>query len=790
MRILAKKLVRDIGRSRGQAAAVAAVMLCGIASQITFAGAHRNLLLTRDSYYATYRLADFFIMLERAPESAVFRIEQLPGVRDARGRIVQDVSLDVPGFKESRTGRLISMPDTPRPVINDLVLLSGRYFDPEALNETILSDAFAKANNLAPGDLFRANINNRKYTLRVVGTALSPEYVYLIRGPEEMVPNPERFGILWVPQSFAEMALDMEGACNDIVGVVDDPAQLEAILDSAEKLLDGFGVFVKIKREDQISNRFLSDEIQGLSVSAKIMPAVFLGVAALVLLVLLNRMVRHERTQIGLLKAYGYSNWAVAGHYVQYALVLCLAGCLGGIVVGQLLQARLLGLYVQFYSFPMLRSSVYPGLVGQAMGLSIAAAVLGALSAARHAIRIQPAESMRAESPRTAHRTLTERIPAVWTRLGFTGRMIVRNVSRYRWRAALTVLGVMIASGNLFLGWFMIDIVNYFIDFQYQVVQREDMRVLLEAERGSDALDDLRQLRGVVRAEPFLMYPFEIRSGWRTKDVSITGVPPDSQLLSLRFGKQYEVGVREQGIILDERLAQQLGVKAGDMVHLKPLLGRITRERDVPVVRLVREYVGLNAYMSLPSLSGLLDESLATNMVLLRVLPGSEKRISEELKDIAAVAGVLNKSEAYASMQDTLAQNMQIMNIFSVVFSGVIAFAVIYNSTMVSLAERERELASLRVLGFTIAEVGRIVYYENYLLSGVGLVLGIPFGAALCAWLVRAYTTDLFRFPYHVERSTFVLTIIFTVAFVALANLSARRKVLALDMVEVLKSRE
>ncbi|MCC6696114.1 MAG: FtsX-like permease family protein [Candidatus Hydrogenedentes bacterium] len=790
MRVLDKKLLRTLWWSRGQSLAVAAVVLCGTACYIAIASAHSNLELTRSTYYAHYRFADFEIMLERAPLTSVFRLESLPGVRQVRGRIVEDVNVDLEGADEPRIGRIVSMPNRQEHVINDICLLEGRYFSEGNPNEVILSKRFAEANRLVLGDRIEASIDNKKHSLRIVGIALSPEYVYMIRSVQELVPNSERFGILWVPQEFAETALDMKEACNNIVGSVEDPEQLDAILERAEDMLKPYGVFAKVKGEDQISNRFISDEIKGLEVMAKIIPALFQGIAALVLLVLLNRMVRKERTEIGLLKAYGYSSLAVAFHYVKYALALSIAGSLAGFAVGQWLANGMIRMYVEFYDFPLLRSRVYFDILARSMAIGIGFSLLGALFAALRAMRIRPAESMRPEAPRYAHRTLLERVPALWRRLSFTWKMIGRNMSRNAFRSSLNAFGVMISSGILIMGFFSLDAMDYMLEFQFEVAQREDVKVSFQIERGKDALYEAARFDHVRYAEPLLQYPFEVRSEWRKKDVVVIGVPRGARLQRLINAKQEPVDVGATGLTLSDRLARDLGVGVGDTLTLKPLMGRITKERTLVVSQIVEQYLGSSAYMDFDALSRLLDEPFAANAVLLRVERGMERDLSRHLKDVPGVAAVEIKADSLKGLQDTIEMSAQISNTMNIVFAAVIAFAVIYNITAVSLAERQRELASLRVLGFTTQEVGRILYHENFALCIVGLILGIPFGAGICRLLVNAYDNELYRLPFHLDTGTFVTATVLSFFFVVLANLAVRRQIRKLDMVEVLKERE
>ncbi len=790
MNVLNKKLIRTLWWSRGQSIAVAMVVLCGTACYIAIASAHSNLVLTRDTYYSQYRLADFEIQLERAPLTALFKIESLPGVRQVRGRIVKDVNLDLEGEDEPRIGRIISMPNREEDVLNDICIMEGRYFSEGKQNEVIVSQRFARLNHLHIGDYIKASIDNKKHTLRIVGTALSPEYVYTIRTVQELVPNFERFGILWVPQDFAETAFDMNEACNDVIGTVEKSEDLDALLDKANDILDPYGVFAKVKREDQISNRFLSDEITGLATTAKIIPGLFQGIAALILLVLLNRMVRKERTEIGLLKAYGYSSFAVALYYIKYALVLGAIGCLGGFAVGQWLAGAMIRMYVEYYDFPLLRSRVYPDVLARSFGIGIVFSVAGALTAAIHAARIQPAESMRPEAPKYAHRTWIERFGLLWRSLSFTWKMIVRNMSRNAFRAALNAFGVMVSSGLLIMGFFMLDSMDYMLQFQFKEVQREDVKVDFESERGKDAFYEASRFDNVRYAEPVLQYPFEIKSAWRAKDVVIIGLPEGARLQRLLNTKQQPVSVGEDGLVLSDRLARDLGVHVGDVLTLKPLMGRVTKEKRIAVSKVVQQYLGSSAYMNIDALSRVLDEPFAVNAVLLRTVRGQEEELNKQLKDVPGVAAVEIKSESLKGLEDTLEQSTQIMNSMIVLFAAVIAFAIIYNITTVSLAERQRELASLRVLGFSAQEVGRILYHENFALCIIGLILGIPFGIGVCWLIVGAYDTDLYRLPFHIDNETFVVATALSFVFVVLANLAVRQKIKRLDMVEVLKERE
>jgi len=397
---------------------------------------------------------------------------------------------------------------------------------------------------------------------------------------------------------------------------------------------------------------------------------------------------------------------------------------------------------------------------------------------------------MRPAAPRTGHRLWLERFSFFWQSVGFIGKMILRDIFRYRVRSGLTVFGVMCSSALLLLGYGTGDSMDYLMDYQFNTLQKEDVRVAFHSERGKGAYFDARRFPQVRAAEPVLEYPFTLKAGWRKKDVVITGVRPGDRMLGLETVGGLPIQVGEGGLVLTEHVAEALQLGPGDPLVVKPLLSKVGRETTVRVRDVAQQYLGTGVYMNLYALSRILEEPFASNSVLLRVEEGGEEALTRRLKDVPGVASVGIKKEAQRHFEETLAESMAINNLFMSLFAGVIAFAIIYNTTAISLTERTRELASLRVLGFTLAEVRRIMFGENVLLSAVGLVLGVPLGVLLCRWLISAYESDLYRLPFHITGSTFVITALSIALFVAVANLASRHRIGRLNMVEVLKQRE
>jgi putative ABC transport system permease protein len=424
------------------------------------------------------------------------------------------------------------------------------------------------------------------------------------------------------------------------------------------------------------------------------------------------------------------------------------------------------------------------------MVISIGFCLAGALTAARRAARIHPADAMRPEPPHFGQRVLLERIPILWRNLSFTWKMILRNIGRNRYRAALNVCGVAVSTAFLLMGFFSIDSMHFALRFQYREVQREDVKLTFQMEHGKNMLHEVSRLEHVRRAEPLLQYPFEIRSGWHKKDIAVIGLSQESELQKIMTFSGEQVSLPDEGLVLSDKLARILDVGPGSKVVLKPLMGRITREKEVTVKKVSQQFLGTNAYMELGALSRVLDEPFVMNAALLRIEEGTKDALNRRLKDIAGIASVGFNEDAYQAMLDTIAASMWIMNVILLFFAGVIAFSIIYNITSVALAERQRELASLRVLGFTLAEVGRILYHENFLLGILGVICGIPLGIGICQILVMAYDTELYRLPFHIDRESYVTAVLMTLFFVFLANLAVWRRIRRLDMIEVLKERE
>lgn len=784
---LNRKLVRDLWHLRGQVTAIAVVVAAGVAIVVTMRTAYESLAESRSNYYATYRFANLFASLKRAPQSLARKIEAIPGVTRADTRLVADVTLDVPGLAAPATGRLISIPERQQPIINDVHIRRGRFIAPGRRDEVLVSEAFALANGLDLGSEIGAVLNGRWATLRVVGIALSPEYVYEVR-PGDLFPDNRHFGVLWMGRAAMETAFDMDGAFNDVVLTLAADANPAEVTVRLDRLLDRYGGLGALGRDDQVSHRFLSDELRQNRIFGTVLPAIFLGVAAFLLNIVLSRLVAMQREQIGVLKAFGYGPVTVSLHYLGFALVAVTLGAVAGTASGLWLGAELNRIYSEFYRFPVFRYDPGPTVVLMAIAASAAAALFGAVTAVRRAWRVPAAEAMRPEPPGQFHAGWLERLGAQrW--VPPATRMIARNMARRPLRAVMSITGLACAVAILLLGRYFVDAIEYLAAVQFALVQRDDMTVVAHEPLPATARYELARLPGVLVSESYRAVPVRLRSGHRSRRTALMGLPPDASLRRLLDRNLESVALPPEGLVLTKMLADILEVQPGDTVLVEVLEGSRPK-REVPVSGLVDELIGLSAYMDVRALNRLMHEGGTVSGAMLIVEPERMAELYGLLKRLPAVGGVLQRETTLESFEKTIGESMGVFTGVLVGFACVLAVAIVYNAARIALSERGRELASLRVLGFTRGEVSRMLLGEQALLLAAALPIGVALGYGTSALMAWTYQWELFRLPLVLTPATYAFSVgVVGVAFL-LSALLVRRRLDRIDLVEVLKSRE
>jgi putative ABC transport system permease protein len=784
MRALNRKLMRDLWRLRGQVMAIALVVASGVALLVMSLGTLDSLRSTSDAYYERYRFADVFAIVKRAPLRIVERIKAIPGVQAVETRITGIALLDIPGFAEPVTGQLVSIPERHAAVLNRLVMRVGRRVEPNRPNEVVLSEPFAEAHGFRPGDTFAAVIQGHKRTLRVVGLALSPEYVYAI-GPGALMPDDQRFGVLWMGRDALAAAYDLDGAFNDVSLTLLRGADADGVIEHIDRLRGRYGGVGAYARADQLSNWFLSSDLDQLATMSGILPTIFLGVAAFLTNMMVARLVAIERSEIGLLKAFGYGNRAIGWHYAKFVIAMAVLGILVGFVVGSWLGRYNTELYGTFYRFPFLLYRPSLNVYAIAALISIAVSLAGAATAVRRAVALPPAEAMQPPAPTSyARGALSD-----GGLFDQPTRMVLRHAGRWPIRSAMTGVGVAMAVAVLVISMQWMDSIDHIVDVYFHQAQRQDITMSLAEAQASTVLRDVEHLPGVMAAEPVRFVRARLRSGPRTKRVAIQGVLPDARLNLAYDASGRVLPIPPKGLVLSTKLADILGVGRGDIITVEILEGRRRIERT-PVVDLFETYIGIPAYMDLAALNRLMRDRPMMSGAQVRIDPAKEAVLFAKLKQTPQVAAVTLRRSLVESFDETMAETIMIFITFFIGFAGTLAFGVAYNSGRIALSEQGRELATLRVLGFSIGEVSYILLGEVLLLIIIGLPLGCLAGYGLAWTIASAFDTELYRVPFFIETATFGTAIVITLAATTASLVIVRRRLQKLDLIAVLKTRE
>lgn len=787
MRVIDRKLVRDVQRLWPQALAIALVVASGVATLILAIGAYRSLEETREAYYERHRFADVFATVTRAPFSLKERILRIPGVAAAETRIEKLVLLDVQGMAEPATAVALSLPDYHKPTVNRIYLRAGREPEPEAVDQVTVNEPFAKAHGLHVGDNVRAILNGHKRTLRIVGIALSPEYVYAL-GPGDIMPDDRRFAVLWMSEKALAAIFDLDGAFSSVALKVVHGANQQDVIDALDDLLARYGGTGAIARKDQQSHAFLDAELEQLRAFGRILPPIFLFVSAFLINMILSRQIALEREQIGLLKALGYRSGSIVGHYVKFVLIIVGAGVVLGLLAGTWLGRGLTQLYGEFYHFPFLIFSRDPDIYVIATLVSVAAGLIGAVNSVRSVLSLAPAVAMRPPAPPRYRRSFAERLLISRFSSQLT-LMALRHLLRWPVRAGLTALGVGLATALLITALFTVDAVEYMIDIAYFQTDRQDASLNLTERKGIGALDNVAHLPGVLRAEPYRVVPAKLRNGHLERKVAIYGKPRDMELSRVLDADLNAVSLPATGLMVNGRVAELLGVGRGDTVEVEILEGR-RQKTEVVVSDLIESYFGLGAYMNIEALNRLLGEGPEVSGAHLSYDRAREPELFSAIKKTPAIGSITLQRVSLQRFRETLAENITIMVTVYVTLAVIVAFGVVYNSMRIQLSENARELASLRVLGFTRGEVSSVLFLELALIVLFAIPLGWLVGYGMAWSTVQAFATDIYRVPFIIERATFAKAALVILAAATASAIIVRRRINRLDLIAVLKSRE
>lgn len=785
MSLLDLKLLRDLRSLKAQAAAVALVMACGLTMMIMTRSLILSLNTARTGYYERHRFAEVFSSLKRAPESVAAQIAAIPGVAAVETSVAMQVTLDLPGMAEPATGLVNSLPDRREPVLNRPFLRAGRLLAADGRHEALVSEAFSDAHHLRPGDSVAAILNGRKITLRIAGIVLSPQFVFEA-APGSALPDSRSFGVFWMREEELAEAFNLKGAFNTVALSLAPGANERAVIAALDRVLEPYGRLGAYGRKDHPSDIRVSDEIGVLTGLSFGFPLVFLSVAAFMTHSVMSRQIALQREQIAILKAFGFANRQIALHFIKFTLVIVAAGTAAGALGGWLLGRKLVGMYHLFFRFPSLDFHLASGALVAAALASSVAALLGVLGAVRRIASLSPAEAMRPEPPASFRPALLERI-GLGSRLTVSFRMSLRNIERKPAQAAFTCTALALATGILVIPNSFRDGIAHILEFQWDVSLRQTATLSLVEPGPMRALADFRALPGVIHAEPFRSAPAELIAGNRSRRLGISGLPAGSRLARVIDAHNHRVTLPTQGLVLSKALAEGLALRPGDSVVVRVLQGK-RPERSVRVAALAEDFAGVAAYMDMDALNRLLDEGDRISGARLTVASGRWNEFLAAVKNTPQSAGVAIKEAARASFRKTTAESIGLIQSIYLTFATVVAFGIVYNSARISLSERARELATLRVLGFTQREVGGVLVGELVVLTLVALPAGLVLGSFAAGAILTTVNTETVRLPLILTPANYAFAVLVVAASTTASAWLACRRLNRLDLVGSLKA--
>lgn len=781
---LNKKLWRDVIKLRAQIITIALVVCSGVSVLIASVNTYVSLKNAQQEFYSSFYFADVFASLKRAPNYLKKQITEISGVSQVETRIVEDVVLDLPWMQEPAVGRFISLLDNNTSGLNQLFLQQGRWPESNRYDEVLVNEGFAKSHHLKPGDTVIALLNGYKEKLKIVGIVLSPEYVYAIRG-EDLLPDNQHFGVFWMSRKALGAAFGMNDAFNDISIKLAPHASAQFVMAELERMFQSYGLTIAYTRNDQISDRFVTNEISQQKIIATYIPPVFLIVAAFLLNLITGRLVEKEREQIATLKALGYSDLAIAYHYIKIILIIIVIGAIGGASLGAWFGYLMTNLYAEYFRFPDFPYifSYLAAIIG--ILVCFLAVTLGVLRAIYQVINLMPAVAMKPPAPMTYRTTLIEKINVI-SKLPSRVKMVYRYIFRHLLRTLLTCVGIALAMAIVILGLFWQDAIHYLINTQFIMAQREHAVISFTNPVNKIALTELNKMRGITSSEGYRIVPARLTYQHRNELSSLFGIAESARLKLLLDKKLKRLPIPKHGLLISEGLAERLHVTAGDKLDIKLLEGNqaITQ---LNVQGIINDYVGMFAYIDIDELNHLLNEDSLINSVAITVDTKEIKSLYRTIKEIPKVRTITFKTAIIKTFEETFAKHILVFTTILAGFAIIIAMSVVYNNAIITLTERARELTTLQVLGFTQREVSTLLFLNHLFELVFSIPMGLLIGYLLSWSILQLMQTDWFKIPFVIEVKTYVISIIVILFSSVISFYIIQRKASRLSLTSVLK---
>lgn len=760
------KLFRDMRRNMMQFAAI--ILLCALGAWC-FSGldaAWRMLELSCHTFFTQQRLADLWLKMPALTQGDVRQLAALPGVDIVQPRQTLDMETDLPS-----DARLNVHGVQGEMSINIPLVQAGEPLAPSDLRGCLLEEAFAQANELAVGDRLTVKYSGAEWRFTIRGLCTSPEHMTTTR---DVSNDPLHYGFMIVnSQALSDIPW------NECALSVAPGAERAQVRQQIESLLPQALV---LDQEAHSSTKAVSSDVEMFRNMSILFPLLAFAVAAMIVLTTLKRMLENQRQQMGTLKSLGYRDGDIARHYMCYALYPSLAGALLGLFTGRWsLPYILWNLEKSRFTVPaQLQAPVSPA----AWGVCLLAVLLSCgmcLIAYRKSAREVTAALLRPKPPKSGSRILLERLPKLWNRISFNGKLVARSLFRNKGRTLMSLVGLLCCNMLIITSMGLTDSMRYFIGLYYNGTVQYDIRAELTSQAGeAEAYQrrlDARQVEGVME------YAVTLRGGADVRTATLTIVMDDQTLLYLGK-KQTPTPVAPQGLAMTAKLQELMGVKEGDLITFS--LPGDTDSVTLPLTQTLYSNVGQGVFISRSQWERLHKGAFIPSALL---IAGPGALCLQQLDDLDELDELKYPPQQQEQTLSILNACLGIFSLLAAVALGL-AFVICYNMGLLNFMERSREYATLKVLGYHQKEIKGLIVRENQLVALMGTLLGILPGIWLTAAVMKSCESDSMVFASTVSLQTLLIASVVTFCFSYLIQLLLTRKVKTLDMVASLKSVE
>ncbi|KNF08196.1 ABC-type transport system, involved in lipoprotein release, permease component [Gottschalkia purinilytica] len=779
LNIRALRLIKD---SKGQFLAVTILIIVGLMIYVALSMGSVNLADGVNYYYDKTNFADIYVNFFNIDKESIRDIDKIENVKDVEGRLVLDGQIKVESKLDKIKTRVISLPEKNN--INKLYTINGEN-NIDSDKEVLIIEQFAKATGLKVGDTLKLYIQGENYELKIKGIVASPEYVYIMENEQSLLPAEDKFGIIYVSESFLENNLSLKNQYNEITIKVKDESKIKDTKEILNNKLKKYGIIRLYSKDEQLSNRIISDKLDGVKKVSDSVPIIFLGAAAIIISAMLSRMIKNDRIPIGVLKALGYSNKSIMFHYIKISLIIGVIGSTIGIILGTILSSSIGNLYATYFNIPVLKFNFYYKFLFSALAISVIFCGLSGAFSSRKIMKILPSESMKPETPKLGKGILLDKVNFIWSRLSFTSKMVMRNIFRNKKRLIFTSLGIAISFAITLMPLAQKNAFNSVFNDHYSKFLRMDYNIDFNKPEELKAVNDIEKIVNTSNIEPKIEYPFEISKESNKKTVNIIGLKENTKSYRFTDIENKTVKLPERGILLSQGLANFIGAKKGDKIKIKSFVpGK--KDLNVEVKEVVKQSLGINGYMNIEEVE---DELFYKDKITGVYLNSKDKgNIKESLENIEYISNVQSLNEmrtVFEEYVDLLLYTISIM----IIFAGILGFVIVYSSTIMNIAERNYELSTLRVMGFSKKEIFNIISKENIIMTILGILIGIPIGNGILASLEKSFSTEIYTLEINATNVDYLMASVITIVFVILAQLVTYKKINKLNFIESLKSR-